>query len=261
MNSLSNQIRTIKYAPQEDRFDRLEELSNSDVLDDQLILLYLINDRSSSTREQIVDVLINMSSPLAQVGARVAATDPSPLIRDRAAIALGTLGNKYDIFLLKQLLNDEEWNVRSSSALSLGLIGGVTAFKALRQALNRESNGVVRRDIADALSNYGEKAVHHLEQSLSSETDSNARVGMLAALYKLGKRQNLQVLLQFLSDPNDVIRHQAITSISIWDVYRDDLLEVKDALENAFMRENNPGVKDDIAIVMNDALIRINRDD
>lgn len=111
MDDAQNQVLALRRMSRMDRCEKLNNLSASDALSDKLTLLYLINDRSSSLRQEVIDLLVHIGSPLAQIGARVAITDSSPLMRDRAAVALGIVGNRHDVYLLRKLLDDYSWNV------------------------------------------------------------------------------------------------------------------------------------------------------
>ena len=258
MDDAQNQVLALRRMSRMDRCEKLNNLSASDALSDKLTLLYLINDRSSSLRQEVIDLLVHIGSPLAQIGARVAITDSSPLMRDRAAVALGIVGNRHDVYLLRKLLDDYSWNVRSSAALSLGLLKGDAAYAALEKSLTKEKNPIVRRDIADALSNHGDKAIAPLIQALKDEVDNNARVGLFFALYKLGRRQFLQPFLELLDDPVDLTRHQVINLIVtlVPNMHYEDLAEVIRTLKIALKQENNPGIKKDAEIALDAVLTR-----
>ena len=71
--------------------------------------------------------------------------DPSPLIRRRAALAIGRIGFPEGASPLMELLSDPEADVRSTAALSLGLLEGPLppeALSALQQALSDSDAGV-----------------------------------------------------------------------------------------------------------------------
>jgi HEAT repeat protein len=77
----------------------------------------------------------------------VASTDPDELVRARAVIALGLLGQKPEqvVPVLEKLLRNEKgWRVPSAAAKSLGRFGAnaVTAIPALKEALKHQDSRV-----------------------------------------------------------------------------------------------------------------------
>ena len=76
--------------------------------------------------------------------------DDMPVVRRRAALAVGRIGLPDGIVLLAPLLNDPDVDVRASAAFALGLTGDAGAAAALRAAL-ADTDARVRGRVADAL--------------------------------------------------------------------------------------------------------------
>lgn len=84
-------------------------------------------------------------------------TDPEPLVRSRAAMAIGRTGSPEAPALLQAALADPEDGVRGSAAFGLGLLASRDAVPALQAALTDESI-VVRGRAVEALGLVGDPA-------------------------------------------------------------------------------------------------------
>lgn len=78
---------------------------------------------------------------------------PSPRVRDRAANALGKLGDRRAVPALIEAPGDEDAGVREHVATALGLPGDKRAVQPLTDALQKEQNHVVQEHIISALKN------------------------------------------------------------------------------------------------------------
>ena len=73
--------------------------------------------------------------------------------RRNAAIAMGNSGNEKYLPCLEKALNDEDPLIREYSAWALGRIGGKEALNMLKNALLEERDDMVRKEIELILSN------------------------------------------------------------------------------------------------------------
>ena len=109
------------------------------------------------------------------------ATEGSPLIRRRAALALGRIGVSRGVETLTILLNDSEPEVRQMAAFGLGLIGDSSATESLLSAVN-DISPMVQGRAAQAL----------------------ARLGASEAAPAIGRMVKSYVTSAFEVDPEDV---------------------------------------------------------
>lgn len=101
---------------------------------------------------------------------KVFLADDDPVLRGRAAKALGALGHPGAVEPLCQtLLTDEQDNVRQASAEALGELGHIEAAEALCQALMTDEENDVREAAAQSLGKLaGQTAVSGLVAALRS---------------------------------------------------------------------------------------------
>ncbi len=125
--------------------------------------------------------LVEPSEPTLRPDLVLLATEGSPSVRRRAALALGRIGVTGGVEVLSSLLHDSEPEVRQMAAFGLGLIGDSEATEPLVSALN---------DISPAV--QGRAA-----QSL-------ARIGASEAATAIGEMVKRHVTSAFEVDPEDV---------------------------------------------------------
>jgi len=125
--------------------------------------------------------LLESPKPLLRPDLVLLATEGSPFVRRRAALALGRIGVIEGVEVLTSLLNDSEPEVRQMAAFGLGLIGDATATEALLSALN-DISPIVQGRAAQAL----------------------AQIGALEAAPAIGEMVKSYVTSAFEIDPEDV---------------------------------------------------------
>ena len=110
---------------------------------------------------------------------------PSARVRERAAAALGEMGDRRAVLELISLLRDENPLVREHVASALRDLGDRRAVPALIEALGDE-DAVVREHVATALGTLGDKrALQPLTDALQKEQDHNVQEHIISALKKL----------------------------------------------------------------------------
>jgi bilin biosynthesis protein len=90
-----------------------------------------------------------------------ALTDPSPMVRCEAAVALGGLAHQPAIPKLVELLHHPDWETRKAAALALMKIGDGVALEPLQTALTQEAEAGVQ-----AVMNL---AISQIERQLEEE--------------------------------------------------------------------------------------------
>jgi len=132
--------------------------------------------------------------------------------RQRAAIALGNLGNTEAVEPLMNALKDEDDFVRNFASKSLGDLGDSRAVDALIQAMNDE-NLLVRRSAVIALGNLGSsKAVDPLIKT-SKNGDDIVRRAAIEALGNLGDARGIETLIEALRDEDIYVRNGAAEAL------------------------------------------------
>lgn len=127
-------------------------------------------------------------------------------VRMRAAEKLGELRSKRAITPLANLSKDTDELVRIHVAESLGYIKSRKSIPVLLEMLNDKAE-LVRGYAAEALGWIGDKSVVlTLEKMLKREKRNATRVRIYIALYLLGQRQVLKLILECLKIRNYRVR-------------------------------------------------------
>jgi len=126
-------------------------------------------------------------------------------IRQRAAFALGNIGDKRAVEPLIEALNDEL--VRSNAATALGKIGDARAVEPLIEAFKDEYEKVQQKvsgaiDVTGAIAEIGEPAVEPLIATLKNE-NSQVRNIAVDTLIKIGDTSAIEPLIEVLNKYND----------------------------------------------------------
>jgi HEAT repeat protein len=126
--------------------------------------------------------------------------DPVPLVRRRAAEALGLLKDRSAVGPLVRALLDADGGVRAQAAEALGQIRSVRALGPLTGAL-ADPEAAVRLKAVAALGALGDpEAVAFLGRRLSADPDEEVRLGAVQALVRLGGEEARGLLLEALHD-------------------------------------------------------------
>jgi HEAT repeat protein len=197
------------------RIDALAALDPSEGHDCGPQISKALKDRSPSIRTNAVQLikLHSLISLLPQVEARL--DDSSWMVRTEAAVCIGEIlePNGTPHSGLRKLLKDPNWVVRIDAMESLAMLEDLGSMPQIAKLLEDE-NGIVR---SYAAKNLAEKCGHaykpKISKLLQSENDPHARVGFLAAMYRMGDRNLLPQLLAFLKSEIYQIRCSVIHSV------------------------------------------------
>ncbi|MEH2248910.1 NACHT domain-containing protein, partial [Nostoc sp.] len=133
-------------------------------------------------------------------------------VRQRAANALGEIGNEAAVSALIDALQDEDSDVRRIAASALGEIGNEAAVSALIDALQDEDSDV-RWRAASALGEIGnEAAASALIDALQHE-DSDVRWRAASALGKIGNEAAVSALIDALQHEDSDVRWSAAAAL------------------------------------------------
>ena len=132
--------------------------------------------------------------------------------RQRAAIALGNLGNTEAVEPLMNALKDEDDFVRNFAARSLGKLGDSRAVDSLIQAM-KDKNLLVRRSAVIALGNLGSsKALDPLTEA-AKNGDDIVRRAAIESLGNLGDARGIETLIEALRDEDIYVRDGAAEAL------------------------------------------------
>ena len=137
------------------------------------------------------------------------------LLRTQAAVCLGELlepdGSKRPA--LRNLLKDKEWVVRIDAMESLATLEDLGSMPQIAKLLS-DKNGIVRSYAATILAEKCDIAYKsRISKLLPAERDPHARVGFLAALFRMGDHRLLPQLLDFLQSEIYQIRCSVIHNV------------------------------------------------
>jgi HEAT repeat protein len=125
---------------------------------------------------------------------------PEPLVRQRAAEALGLLRDRGAVGPLVRALLDADRGVRAQAAEALGQVRGARALGPLTAAL-ADPEAAVRVSAVVALGALGDpEAVAALGRRLSADPDEEVRLGAVQALVRLGGEEARGLVLEALHD-------------------------------------------------------------
>lgn len=180
--------------------------------------------------EAVVDEIANIllvedarrfDAAVLTAGAR--ATDP--IVRRRAAMALGRIGSPAGLDLLVELTTDQDSTVQRDAAFALGLLGDTTGVPALRRLLTEsalDADPAVGLEAVSALARIGgadaATAVIDVLQGavsrLTADGDTPA-LGLRAVqeAWRLGERAPVSTLVQLADAPNLVVRRAAVHAL------------------------------------------------
>ena len=103
--------------------------------------------------------------------------DQDPLVRSRAAIALGVLRDERAVLNLKSALQDQHSSVRSQTTVALGQIGGDQAIEALGTILLNKNAKITERIIAaQSLWKQDSKMAQNYLKAATEDADEQVRL-------------------------------------------------------------------------------------
>jgi beta-lactamase regulating signal transducer with metallopeptidase domain len=169
-----------------------------------------LNDENPAVRQQAMQALAQMRSPLAFEPMLAALKDTDPDVRHQAAFSLGELDDPRAVGPLTAALKDSVADVRQQAAFALGQIGDASAVQPLVAAL-KDADEDVREQAAFALGQIGDpSAMPGLIQALSSDQKADVREQAAFALSQLGDARAVDALTTAMQkDADPEVRQQA----------------------------------------------------
>ncbi len=138
--------------------------------------------------------------------------DPSPVLRARAALAVGRLQDSTSAPALVPLLRDPDPGVRREAAFALGQIGWKGARIALEAALGDGDPGTVELAI-EALGKLGERASTAKVMPFLDADRPAQREAAAVALWRLADSSAAGPLLDHLSVPDAALRWRIVYAL------------------------------------------------
>ncbi len=155
----------------------------------------------------------------------VAAHHPEPMVRRRAALAVGRIGDSTGTPLLLQLLEDPATVVRDDAAFALGLVGDQSAVPALRElvlatepneqgAMHREAvTAIARINSIDASEFFEELLVRWVGRAVAGDELPPTVIRALAEAWRLGEHAPVDRLAQYAESPDRSARISSLYSM------------------------------------------------
>ncbi|HUF90220.1 MAG TPA: peptidylprolyl isomerase [Gemmatimonadota bacterium] len=134
--------------------------------------------------------------------------DPDPVVRARAAFALGSVQDVAAVPALLATLGDPDARVRADAAFALGQTADSTAERALLEALGSEADPDVRAELLDALGRTGGSGSLAALAALGSEGDERASLALAIGRYGIRGLHDpaaVRRLVGFLEDGDPLV--------------------------------------------------------
>ena len=141
-----------------------------------------------------------------------ALAEDDPVVRARAAFALGSVQDTAAVPALVEALADADARVRADAAFALGQTADSTAAERLLAALDRERDPAARAELLDALGKTGGAASLADLAALPAEGDERAVLALALGRYGMRGIQDpvaVERLVAFAGDPDPLVAADA----------------------------------------------------
>ena len=144
-----------------------------------------------------------------------ALNDPSPAVREQAAVSLGEIGDTQALDILINKLQSPEENIQEEAAEALGKIQHSRAVEPLLKRLN-DPDPSLRASVILALGNIQDpRAKDLLFDRLQKETDSKIFPALVDSLAKIQDTRIVSIALARLDQfSSPVVRRQILDSVA-----------------------------------------------
>ena len=143
---------------------------------------------------------------------RSALADPDPVVRARAALAVGRLQDSTSVPALLPLLADKVASVRREAAFALGQVGHASARVALEKALG-DPDAATADDAAEALGKLGDKAATPKLLPLLRSGSSTRKQRTCEALWRLADTSAAGALIAAIRDKDPAVRWRMVYAL------------------------------------------------
>ena len=165
--------------------------------------------------QEIIDLVIEGFCDLGEKALVLlldALKNPSTLVRQNAAKALGHISSPLAVIPLIELLQDPDWSVRRNVVEALGQIGDDRAIESLVSRLS-DNVGSVQQQAMTSLSLYGRLATEPLLNALVHEKNKFSLRAILLTLGKIGDPKSISALINHLRSSYFVVRVAATRAL------------------------------------------------
>ncbi len=202
-------IRDLAHEDRSIRFKAVQELVR--ISEPAVKPLIAVLDDETLDTGWLVDVLKQIGKPAVEPLIE-ALDDPRMVTQQRAALALGSIGDDRAIDPLIKALKDDDIEVRAEAASSLGGFLNADAVEPLLVALEEEA-AAVRAKAAWSLGNFDDiRIVDHLLVSVQ-DADAVVRRGAIWSLAKLDSQRAADAFRAALKDEDSEVRQLAAVAL------------------------------------------------
>ena len=175
----------------------------------------LVKHESGSLRAAAVDALTRTGEKRVIGCINEALSDPDPMVRGQAALAIATIHSPRSVELLGHLLSDPDVTVRRNAAQSASRIEEDDLGDAITKALDVETDAITVESLLGALNrNGGKSALSILIRYIEVESGQFRELA-LKALRKLKIPESAPVFRRLLNDFQPSIRRQSVEQLAV----------------------------------------------
>jgi HEAT repeat protein len=166
-------------------------------------------------RKKVIDALTKVLKPDVIDSLIRDLADGNRLVRTRAALALGALGDARAVDALVEVLDDDDPEVRTSAALTLGEFRDPRAVDGLIEAMDH-TDPKVRFEAAEQLGNIGDPRAIRALAVAAHDTDRDVAMQAIEALGKIGGLEAVQALATTLTESSGPANRVGADADNAW---------------------------------------------
>jgi HEAT repeat protein len=166
-------------------------------------------------REKVIDALTKVLKPDVIDSLIRDLADGNRLVRTRAALALGALGDARAVDALVEVLDDDDPEVRTSAALTLGEFRDPRAVDGLIEAMDH-TDPKLRLEAAEQLGNIGDPRAIRALAVAAHDTDRDVAMQAIEALGKTGGLEAVQALATTLTESSGPANQVGADADNAW---------------------------------------------
>ncbi len=144
----------------------------------------------------------------------LALVDPDDQVVRRAVIISGNLRDSTALPYLRQVLLKRSMNLRNVAAYAIGRVGSPRGVRVLEEALPRVRTGRLLNNISFALKRLGAQGLWSHLRNLLLHKQAFIRLNAAFTAGEMRQPQSRPLLERLLSDPNEMVRAEALVALA-----------------------------------------------